>query len=209
MLRWHFSMRYILVCIAEISGNSSNTESKAKCSKDWYGNEPTVSYKYFSRFRKPSVLNPNLNSIGNKLHISWHSHGFGWFQSWWLLSCKLTSPHLSVMHCSDGSKSLTVNSIADHTDCVIWGVGDNVSHLPWSAVWAPTASGTTWSPVTLSSVMSPSCIGTATLVLGLWGELGGTCGVDLWATVFLVPHSVVSPLYSKCQVNCLSHLKEY
>ena len=54
-----FSMRFTLVCIAEISGNSSKTESNAKRNNDWYGNEPTVSYRYCSRFGKPSVLNPD------------------------------------------------------------------------------------------------------------------------------------------------------
>ena len=35
------------------------------------------------------------------------------------------------MHCSDGSISLTVNSIADRTVSGMFGVGDNVSCLPF------------------------------------------------------------------------------
>ena len=35
------------------------------------------------------------------------------------------------MRCSDCSKSLTVNFIADRTDCGTCGVGDKVSHLPF------------------------------------------------------------------------------
>ena len=91
---------------------------------------------------------------------------------------KLTSPHLSVIHCSDGSKSFTVNSIADHTDCGTCGVGDKVSRLPFgSGVGVTTVGGTTWSPVSSSSVRRPSGIGTATLVLGLSGVFGGAlCG---------------------------------
>ena len=34
MLKWHLSMQYTLFCIAEISGNSSNTESNAKRNSD-------------------------------------------------------------------------------------------------------------------------------------------------------------------------------
>ena len=87
---------------------------------------------------------------------------------------KINFATLSVIHCSDGSKSFTVNSIADHTDCITCGVGDRVSHLPCgSEVGAPTAGGTTWSPASSSSVKSPSCIRTAMLVLGLLGEVGG------------------------------------
>ena len=84
-----------------------------------------------------------------------------------ILNCKSTSTHLSVMHCSHGSRSLTVNWIADCTDCVTWGGGDNVSCLPCSAVWSPNGSGTAWSSSSLSSVESPSVSGTAMLVLGL------------------------------------------
>ena len=71
--------------------------------------------------------------------------------------------------CSDGSKSFTV----DRTDCATCGVGDKVSHLPCgSEVGATTVGGTTWSPVSSSSIMSPSGIRTAKLVLGLSGETG-------------------------------------
>ena len=37
---------------------------------------------------------------------------------------KINLSHLSVIRCSDSSKSLTVNSIADRTDCGTLGVGD-------------------------------------------------------------------------------------
>ena len=178
MLRWHFSMWYTLVCIAEISGNSSKTESNAKSNNDWYGNEPTVWYRYSSRFGRPSVLNPDWYNIGNKSHMSWCNRGFGWLQSQWLLSWKSTSPHLSVICCSDGSKSLTVNSIADRTDCGTLGVGDKVSCLPFrSGVVCGIVGGTARSPVSSSSVRRSSGTGTATFVLGLSGEFGGTlCG---------------------------------
>ena len=82
------------------------------------------------------------------------------------------------MHCSDSSKSFTVNSIADCTECATCGVGDKVSRLPCgSEVGVITVGGTTWSPMNSSSVMSPSDIGTAMLVLGLSGEFGSArCG---------------------------------
>ena len=80
------------------------------------------------------------------------------------------------MHCSDGSKSFTANSIADRTECATCGVGDKVSHLPCgSKVGVITVGGTTWSPVSSSSVMSLSDVGTAMLVLRLSGEVGSAC----------------------------------
>ena len=174
ILRWQFNMRYTLVCTAKISWYSSNTESKVILNNDWYGNDPTVSYKYFSRLGKPSVLNPSWNSNGIKSQISCLKWWFGWLQSGWVLNCKSTSTHLSVMLCSEGSKSHAVSSIGDHTDCVLCGVGDNVSGLPCSAVWSPNGSGTTWSSSSSSSVKNPSFVDTTTLVLGLWGVLSGT-----------------------------------
>ena len=82
------------------------------------------------------------------------------------------------MCCSDGSKSLTVNSIADHTVCVTFGVGDKVSGLPFtSCVAGVSVSGTFWLPVSSSSVRRSSDVGTATFVFGLSGEFGGAhCG---------------------------------
>ena len=77
------------------------------------------------------------------------------------------------MCCSDGSKSLTVNSIADRTDCGTWGVGDKVSCLPFrSRLVVVTVGGTASSPVPSSSVRRSSDTGTATFVLGLSGEFG-------------------------------------
>ena len=82
------------------------------------------------------------------------------------------------MRCSDGSKFLTVNSIADRTVCVTFGVGDKVSCLPFtSCVAGASVSGTFWSPVSSSSVRRSSDVGTATFVLGLSGEFGSAhCG---------------------------------
>ena len=79
------------------------------------------------------------------------------------------------MRCSDGSKSLTVNSIADRTDCGTCGVGDKVSHLPFgSRVVGTTVGGTAWSPVSSSSVRRLLGMGTVTFILGLSGEFGST-----------------------------------
>ena len=155
-LKWHLSMQYTFVCIAEISGNSSKIASKAKQTSGWYGNIPTVLYKYFSRFGKPSVLKPVWNRIGISSHQSFLSLGCGWFQSPWLPSWKSTSAHLSTIGCSDGSKSFTVNSMVDRTVLTTFGVGDNVCCLPsGSDVGAAMVGGITWS-ASSSSEISPS-----------------------------------------------------
>ena len=82
------------------------------------------------------------------------------------------------MRCSDSSKSLTVNSIADHTVCETCGVGDKVCGLPFtSGLTVVSVGGTSSSPVSSSSVRRSSGTGTATFVLGLSGEFGGAhCG---------------------------------
>ena len=82
------------------------------------------------------------------------------------------------MHCSDGSKSLTLSSIADHTVCGTCGVGDKVSCLPFmSSVTGVSVSGPCSSSVSSSSVRRWSGTGTATFVLGLSGEfVGAHCG---------------------------------
>ena len=89
-----------------------------------------------------------------------------------------TSPHLSITCCSDGSKSLTVNSIADRTVFETCGVGDKVSCLPFtSGVTVVLVGGTSSSPVSSSSVKRLCGTGTATFVLGLSGEFGRAhCG---------------------------------
>ena len=82
------------------------------------------------------------------------------------------------MRCSDGSKSLTVNSIADRTVCETCGVGDKVCGLPFiSGLAIISVGGTSLSPVSSSSVRRSSSTGTAMFVLGLSGEFGGAhCG---------------------------------
>ena len=83
-----------------------------------------------------------------------------------------------MIHCSDGSKSLMVNSIGDRTVLGTCGVGDKVSCLPiTSGVPVVSVGGTSSSPVPSSSVKRLSGTGTATFVRGLSGEFGGAhCG---------------------------------
>ena len=94
--------------------------------------------------------------------------------------------------------------MTDCTDCGTCGVGDKVSHLPCgSEVSVTTVGGTTWSPVSSSSVMSPSGIGTAMLVLGLSGEFGSALCGGFISSLFLDPHLAVSLQYLKCPMSCL------
>ena len=92
---------------------------------------------------------------------------------------------LKINFTTDGSKSLAVNSIADHTDCGMCGVGDKVSCLPfWSGEVGATVGGTVSSPVSSSSVRRWSSTGTAMFVIESSGEFGSAlCGGSIGSLI--------------------------